>query len=399
VQCGEHANRFPKAGLFSKRGCNQACFAFPLLLMGCAGPLRGMREVSADQLNIKTDPSKATVIIMRPSRVALGMSTSLFELRPDGDRFVGFVPARRMLAFRTDPGVTRFMMVAEREDFLDAVDFLDATLGAGKTYYAAILPRPRFLKTRLRLLPENAAQLTPDLLGCLIDCSWVENTSESRNWANGAANEIERRKVATITQWEAINDRAALRESDGLSTDDTRVSALVRTEANGAGVGGKVNSPPPPHAPPGTRAPRSMTSGRALIAMGAVAMGLGFGVALSGWTMQDAPDDASRTLGNAFIISGIVIGTIGVVLCVIGVISKVRYGKAVESWGHSSNRWLDREPEARPFWPSQTPSAPARNPTTVSESPHAAPAPSAQKTVRTRRGLAGGRLVRQTAPS
>jgi hypothetical protein len=145
-----------------------------------------MRDISPGQVDLETAPTKATVIIMRPSVIAFGMTTSVFDLRPDETRFVGIVPAHKKLVYRTEPGETRFMMISASEDFLDA------TLVAGRTYYVAIMPRPGSA-SRLRLLPVNEDQ--SDLLRYENDLSWVENTDESRKWGAAVVQGIDSRRI------------------------------------------------------------------------------------------------------------------------------------------------------------------------------------------------------------
>ncbi len=155
------------------RRSRNAALAF-LLLLGlgaCAGPIRSMREVPADQVvTTRPEPGKVTVVFLRPSTLGFGISSSVYELKPDNDTFVGIVPAKRKLVYVTAPGKTRFMVVSE------AADFMAAELDAGKTYYALVTPRMGVWKARFSLRPVHADELENDLKGWLDDSTYIENT-------------------------------------------------------------------------------------------------------------------------------------------------------------------------------------------------------------------------------
>ncbi len=128
-------------------------FCLLLTVTGCAGPITHMRELLPEQATIEPDPGKALVLFLRPSTFGFAIASSVYELKPDRDEFVGIVPAKRKLTYMTNPGPTRFMVISE------AADFMDAELEAGKVYYALVTPRMGVWKARFSLRPVHASEL------------------------------------------------------------------------------------------------------------------------------------------------------------------------------------------------------------------------------------------------
>jgi len=180
-----------------------------VLATGCAGPLARMRELPADE-TIRPDPDKATVLFMRPSGLGFAVASSVYELGPDGDRFVGIVPAKKKLAYSVAPGKTRFMVVSE------AADFMDADLVAGKIYYVVVAPRMGVWKARFSLRPVGVDRRdSEEIAGWLKECVPVENTEESRAWAKEHWPDIQEKKMRYLTEWETKLDKPALLAEDG----------------------------------------------------------------------------------------------------------------------------------------------------------------------------------------
>lgn len=69
------------------------------------------------------------------------------------------------VAYHTEPGEHMFMVIAE------SADFMQATLEAGKTYYAQIVPRPGVWKARFSFRPIN------DIAGETRLQQWIAETT------------------------------------------------------------------------------------------------------------------------------------------------------------------------------------------------------------------------------
>jgi len=186
------------------------CLVSVLLVTGCAGPISHMREMSAGENPPAAPPGKATIVFMRPSTLGYAIASSVYELKPGGDVFVGIVPAKRKLAYVADPGPTRFMVVSE------AADFMAAELEAGKTYYALVTPRVGVWKARFSLRPLTAEELRgtqfTDWDG---ECRWIDNTPGSHRWAKEHWEDIQSKKTEYLQKWEPRTDKSILRASDG----------------------------------------------------------------------------------------------------------------------------------------------------------------------------------------
>ena len=180
-----------------------------LVVSGCAGPISHMREAPASGPLVPPS-GKAVVVFMRPSSLGFAIASSVYELRGDGDRFVGIVPAKRKVSYVADPGSTRFMVVSE------AADFMAAELEAGKTYYALVTPRMGMMKARFSLRPVTAEDLQSGKLAEWDgDCVFIENTPASHAWAKDHWTDIQNKKVEYLQKWEPRTDKPTLRPTDG----------------------------------------------------------------------------------------------------------------------------------------------------------------------------------------
>ena len=183
--------------------------AVVLLLSACAGPLRGMKDVAAP-IDPAPPPGRASIVFMRPSGLGYAIASSVFEMRPAGDVFIGHVPAKRKLVHHVAPGPVRFMVVSE------AADFMQADLEAGKTYYALVTPRMGVWRARFSLRPLSAADLRgAEFQEWLNECTWVETTDEARDWARRNASSVQEKKVEYLQKWEPRTDKPTLNASDG----------------------------------------------------------------------------------------------------------------------------------------------------------------------------------------
>lgn len=183
-------------------------FLLLLAFSGCAGPVRGMREVpTGAEVNRTPPPGKVAIVFMRPSTFGFAIASSVYEVRDTGDVFVGIVPAKRKVVYFTDPGTTRFMVIGE------SADFMGAELAEGKTYYALVTPRIGAWKARFSLRPVTSAD-GKDFADWFGDCTWIENTPESQAWAQEHWRDIQKRKSQYIGDWDRKSDKPMLHPGD-----------------------------------------------------------------------------------------------------------------------------------------------------------------------------------------
>jgi hypothetical protein len=113
------------------------------------------------------------------------------------------------------------MVVAEN------ADFMEATLDAGKTYYAVVRARPGVWKARFSLLPIHATSADqynlqdPEFQKWNSASEWVERTERADAWFADNRASIEEKRRDYLVKWDrmAPNDKAelVLNAADGVA--------------------------------------------------------------------------------------------------------------------------------------------------------------------------------------
>jgi hypothetical protein len=149
-----------------------------LIIIGCSGTIKNMREIPDENLVIIPEQGKSVVIFMRPESLGYQIQSSVFEIKGKLPALVGIIAAETKLAYRLDPGPHLFMVVGE------SADFMTADLAPNKIYYARVEPRMGVWKARFSFDPVHEERVTTsDLTDWMEDCRWVEKTAESLDWA------------------------------------------------------------------------------------------------------------------------------------------------------------------------------------------------------------------------
>jgi hypothetical protein len=149
-----------------------------LIIIGCSGTIKNMREIPDENLVIIPEQGKSVVIFMRPESLGYQIQSSVFEIKGKLPALVGIIAAETKLAYRLDPGPHLFMVVGE------SADFMTADLAPNKIYYARVEPRMGVWKARFSFDPVHEEKVTTsDLTDWMEDCRWVEKTAESLDWA------------------------------------------------------------------------------------------------------------------------------------------------------------------------------------------------------------------------
>lgn len=183
-----------------------------LLLSGCAGTIKNMREVPAGSAEVVPEKGKAVVVFMRPSGMGFAIQSSVFEVKGDNITLAGIVAAKTKVAYRVAPGKHLFMVIGE------GADYMSADLLPNKTYYAYVTPRMGVWKARFSLEPKHKQELnTPELNSALDDCKWVEKIPESDNWMIENMESIKSKHAEYYPEWMALpeNERVRLLPEDG----------------------------------------------------------------------------------------------------------------------------------------------------------------------------------------
>jgi hypothetical protein len=167
-----------------------------MLVCGCAGSSKYMKEIPEADASYVPDAGHALVIFMRPSGLGFAVSSSVFDITTEENKLVGIVPAKKKVAYRTEPGEKMFMVIGE------SADFMRADLIGGKTYYALVSPRVGAWKARFSLKPVRKGDLgTGKFSEWTKSCVYNENTKASYGWAEQNAPSINSKRDKYMKKW------------------------------------------------------------------------------------------------------------------------------------------------------------------------------------------------------
>ncbi len=183
-----------------------------LVLPGCAGTVKHMREVAPDAVSAAPAQGMSRVVFMRPSGMGYAIQSSVFEVRGSNPSLVGIVAAKKKVVYEVEPGEHLFMVIGE------SADFMSAELEADKTYYSLVTPRMGLWKARFSLKPIAADELdTEQFNEWLAACTWVEKSDASDQWAMANLPSIQEKRQEYYKKWmeKDAAERPHLRPQDG----------------------------------------------------------------------------------------------------------------------------------------------------------------------------------------
>lgn len=176
---------------------------------GCASKL--MKPVDKGSAAYKPGDNEATIIFLRNSIFGAAVQATVYDVTGEETKFIGIVSYKFKVAYKTTPGKHMFMVVGENGDFMPG------EFEAGKTYFAIVVPRPGFFKTRFSLNPVHQNEYNDKFAAYRRDTHFVENTPESLAWfAENAAN-IRATREKDLPRWhkKAEEDKIGLLPEDG----------------------------------------------------------------------------------------------------------------------------------------------------------------------------------------
>jgi hypothetical protein len=181
-----------------------------------------LMQPAAQQQAPQLEAGKAMLVIMRPSYYGGAIAASVYDITGDQTVLIGVLGPKDKIAYQVAPGSHRFMVVAEN------ADFMEATLDAGKTYYAVVRARPGVWKARFSLLPIHATSSDqynlqdPEFQKWNSASEWVERTERADAWFAEHQASIEEKRSDYLAKWDrmAPNDKAELilNAGDGVAT-------------------------------------------------------------------------------------------------------------------------------------------------------------------------------------
>jgi hypothetical protein len=171
-----------------------------------------LMQPAAQQQQPALEAGKAMLVIMRPSFYGGAIAASVYDITGDQTRLIGVLGPKDKIAYQVDAGAHRFMVVAEN------ADFMEATLDAGKTYFAVVRARPGVWKARFSLLPIHATSADQynlqdaEFKEWNDKSEWVERTERADAWFAEHGTNIEEKKHDYLQKWDRMeaSDKAEL---------------------------------------------------------------------------------------------------------------------------------------------------------------------------------------------
>jgi hypothetical protein len=158
-------------------------------------------------------PDQALIVFLRASKLGYAISSSLFDVTTDENKFLGVFKAGIKIGYDVAPGEYTFMVIGE------SADFMKAKVEAGKTYYVVVAPRMGWNKARFSLDPLRQADLAGDEFAKWNKSTYfVENTPETIEWAEKNANDISNKRARYWEKWSEKTD--AEKASQTLNPED-----------------------------------------------------------------------------------------------------------------------------------------------------------------------------------
>ncbi len=163
-----------------------------------------LMQPAAEQKAPAVEAGKAMVVVMRPSYYGGAIAASIYDVTNGDIRFIGVLGPKDKIAYQSEPGNRRFMVVAEN------ADFMETTLEAGETYYAVVRARPGVWKARFSLIPIKAESKDqynlqdPEFKGWEAASEWVESTPRATAWFDENRPSVEEKYKTYLVKWDAM---------------------------------------------------------------------------------------------------------------------------------------------------------------------------------------------------
>lgn len=187
-----------------------------VLFTGCASnPMTVSTQVEVNQPN----NHQAQVVFMRDSFVGSAISASIYDVSAGEPAFIGILENGTKLAYSVEPGKHVFMVVSE------AADFMEAQLGAGKTYYSIVTPRMGLWRARFSMWPIKSRADAEYKLDSKDFADWNRSTKlaalspKAQAWFEANKNSVKSKQLEYWQVWQqksaADLAKRTLTEEDG----------------------------------------------------------------------------------------------------------------------------------------------------------------------------------------
>lgn len=161
-------------------------------------------------------PGESMVVFMRSSFYGGAFSASVYDVSGDDPQFIGIINMGTKIGYPVKPGKHTFMVVSE------VADFMEASVAAGRTYYALVTPRIGISKARFSFRPVRQHELSgSEFTGWNSATHFVVKSPESESWAMSNAPDIQSKRNQYWVQW--VNKPEPARAEQTLNLEDGRM--------------------------------------------------------------------------------------------------------------------------------------------------------------------------------
>ncbi|HTO68461.1 MAG TPA: hypothetical protein VMR31_01250 [Myxococcota bacterium] len=155
---------------------------------------------------------QAVVEFLRPNEDNSLTQSTVYDMRRDGDHFVGVVSGSSRVAYVAPAGVTTFMVIGE------SADFMYANLAEGKTYYVLVDPRVGWFKSRFSLLPVRRHQIGTPEFQQWESVEMLAPSPDCEGWVRDNVDSIVQKRAQYLPRY--MSDSEYEREKNGLHAED-----------------------------------------------------------------------------------------------------------------------------------------------------------------------------------
>jgi len=160
-------------------------------------------------------PGKALVYFLRPAIKGFTLRAAILN----GDKPIANIPSRQKVAYLADAGEHLFTVLSANDMVItDNVDFMKASLEAGKIYFVSVFSKGNGFEFKPHIKREfSHIQFVRRFKRCVMR-NEKGSSEHARTWYTANQDEIRKAKEDAYTKWQQkpVYEKAALKTEDGL---------------------------------------------------------------------------------------------------------------------------------------------------------------------------------------
>ena len=178
-----------------------------LALSACASRMMVNQEPIAK-------PDEALIVFLRTDEAPGFTSLTLYDITDPEIKFIGMIPPLAKVAYSVKPGRYAFMVLAT------STDFMEATVAAGKHYFALVSPDESTAKPRYKFTAVRQADIaTAKFIRLESAAPYVAKTPRADEWYSRNTAPVTARREKYFMEWfrkpAQERDAQTLRAEDG----------------------------------------------------------------------------------------------------------------------------------------------------------------------------------------